>query len=96
MLSEIALADNGEDQECHLSRLRRIRDVGRIVEPLEWCPGEVLCLIHNSEPDRPQVPSEIAGMRGHWIRAFAAAALLRATRSPWNYDGASTYAPGGS
>jgi hypothetical protein len=98
VLSEIALADGGEDEECHFSSLRRIRDRGRIVEPLEWCPSEVLCLIRNSEPDWPSatLPSEIARIRGHWMRAFAAAALLRATHSPWNYDGASTEAPGGT
>jgi hypothetical protein len=90
MLVEISLADYGEDQEQHLVALRRMRDAGKIVEPIQWCPGEVLELIRNSQPENPVWKPGCTGIRGHWMRAFACAALLRAREEPWNYtaDGA--------
>jgi hypothetical protein len=83
MLAEIALADYGQDQEKHLAQLRHLRDTGTFVEPLYWYPCEVLELVRHS-------PEGYIDTRGHWIRAFACAALLRAKEEPWNYDRGTT------
>jgi hypothetical protein len=87
MLEEIALADYGEGQEQHLARLRRLRDTGTFVEPMHWYPCEVLELMRNSEPENPSWKPGSMGIRGHWIRGFASAALLRAIGPPWEYKG---------
>lgn len=92
MLLEMALADYGEQQEGHLNALRRIRDAGNIVEPLHWCPGEVLELIRNSQPENAYWMPGSTGVRGHWMRAFASAALLRAREQPWNYGADAAFA----
>jgi hypothetical protein len=83
MLAEIALADYGQDQEQHLAPLRRLRDTGTFVEPMYWYPCEVLELVRHS-------PEGSIDIKGHWIRAFACAALLRANGEPWNYSCSST------
>ena len=49
---------------------------------MHFYPCEVLELTRNSEP------TWTADMRGHWERAFACAALLRAREEPWNYSAA--------
>jgi hypothetical protein len=86
MLEEIALADYGEGQEQHLTALRNLRGTGKFVEPMYWYPCEVLELIRNSEPmDASWKPGSF-GIRGHWMRAFASAALLRALGPPWEYN----------
>ena len=87
MLAEIALADYEKDQEEHFAQLRRLRDRGALAEPMNWHPGEVLVLIRNSEPEDPSWKPGAIGVRGHWMRAFACAALLRAREEPWNYRG---------
>lgn len=84
MLGEIALADYGCDQEQHLKPLRLLRDQGGFSQPMHWYPCEVLELIRNSEPDGRSTQDRV---RGHWIRAFASSALLRAMNEPWNYAG---------
>lgn len=87
MLEEIALADYGMGHEQHLAALRRLRDTGAFVEPMHWYPCEVLELVRNSEPDDPTWKPGSIGTRGHWMRAFASAALLRALGPPWEYKG---------
>jgi len=91
MLTEISLADYGEDAEGHLAALRMIRDTGTFPLPMQWCPSEVLELVRWSEPGEPGWKPGRTGEFGHWMRAFSCAALLRATREPWNYgDGVGT------
>lgn len=86
MLAEIAAADYGMDRDAHLAALRRIRDDGAIAAPMPWEPKEVLELIRWSQPDDPAWQPSGRGERGHWMRAFACAALLRAAGEPVNYD----------
>ncbi|MGA7887405.1 MAG: hypothetical protein WCA44_16820 [Acidobacteriaceae bacterium] len=85
MLAEIALADYGLDQEQHLAALRRLRDTGTFVKPMHMYPCEVLELTRNSQPDDPEWRPGDTGVCGHWMRAFASAALLRAREDPWSY-----------
>ena len=87
MLEEIALADYGQDRGQHLAALVRLRNTGTFVEPMHWHPCEVLELIRNSEPDDPSWGPAGARVRGHWMRAFASAALLQAYGPPWEYKG---------
>ena len=57
-----------------------------------WHPAEVLELIRWSQPENPQWRPGATGERGHWMRAFACAALLKASgdveneslREDWN------------
>jgi len=92
MLMEIARADYGLDVDAHLAALRPIRDQGIIPVPLAWHPGEVLELIRWSDPEDPSWKPGGTGRRGHQMRAFACAALLRAGAEPWNegYDSAAS------
>lgn len=83
MLQEIAAADYGQDIEQHLAPLIQFRD-DRIVPILEWHPLEVLELIRWSEPDQPEWKPGAAGARGHLLRAFACALLLRGYERPEN------------
>jgi hypothetical protein len=85
MLDEIARADYGEEVESHLAALLPIRDEARFIVPMQWCPGEVLELIRYSQPETPDWKPGSPKIRGHWMRAFASAALLRAQFPPWNY-----------
>lgn len=87
MLAQIALADYGRDQDKHLAPLHLLRDHHFFVAPIHWYPCEVLELVRNSEPNGSTASDRT---RGHWIRAFASVALLRARNEPWNYtaDGA--------
>jgi len=91
MLMEIAEADSGTNAHAQLAALRPIRDQGIIPVPLAWHPGEVLELIRSSRPDVPACRPGGTGRRGHQMRAFARAALLRAGAEPGNedYDSAS-------
>ena len=90
MLEEIAAADYGGDIEKHFAALKQIRDTGLFPEMMCWFPGEVLELyryrwIENTETSQGRFEFE------NWARAFCCAALLRATREPWNYgDGIGT------
>jgi hypothetical protein len=81
MLREIAEADYGLDADAHEAALRRIRDQGEIPFPME-----VLQLTRWWEPDDPDYDCGSKGERGHRVRAFAAAALLRAGAEPANAD----------
>src|SRR5580704_18013937 len=78
MLEEIAAADYGDDLTEHLAHLRRTRDDGSFAIPMRWCPREVLELIRWSQPEDPEWGPGGFGERGHWMRAFACTALLRA------------------
>ncbi len=78
MLLEIARADYGMDDQLHLAALRTIRDQGKVPESLEWHPSEVLRLMRWSNPEEPRHRPGCVGQRGHQMRAFACAALLRA------------------
>jgi len=91
MLAWIASADYGQGQDEHLVALRQIRDTGTFPPEMVWYPAEVLELIRFSEPEDPEWKPGRTGEFGHWMRAFSCAALLRATRDPWNYgDGIAT------
>jgi hypothetical protein len=84
MLREIAEADYGEEADAHEAALRRIRDRGETPVPIGWVPKEVLELIRWSQPDDPNYRGGRKGERGHRVRAFATAALLRAGAEPPN------------
>lgn len=92
MLDCISMADYAEGAERHLVALREIRDAGILFSNEGcWYPAEVLELIRWSEPEDPKWKPGSTGEFGHWMRAFCCAALLRATREPWNYgDGLGT------
>jgi hypothetical protein len=85
MLECISRADYGGGEDEHLAALRQIRDTGTFPQKMYWYPAEVLELVRNSEPDDPIRSLGRTGVFGHWLRAFSCAALLRATREPWNY-----------
>jgi hypothetical protein len=85
MLKEISEADAGDEAEEHLSCLRRLRDLGEVPLP-QWNPLEVLELIRWSEPEDPAWKPGSPGRRGHIMRAFACAALLRMGCEPGNRD----------
>ncbi len=76
MLREIAAADYGRQADEHFAHLRRMRDQGDL-PPLD--PGllEVLELIRWSEPEQPGWRPGCEGRRGHLMRAFCCAWLLR-------------------
>ncbi len=77
MLEEIANADYGMETEEHLAQLRRIRDEHIVPSPMRWNPGEVLSLVHFRDPDQKYPDRDDENLRGHIIRAFACAVLLR-------------------
>jgi hypothetical protein len=85
-LLAIAEADYGMEADVHLAALRLIRDEGAVLAPMDWCPHEVLTLIRWSEPDEPTERAGRTGLRGHLMRAFACAALMRAEAEPAQRD----------
>jgi hypothetical protein len=74
MLAAIAAADYGFGTEANLVRLDALRDSG---EMPDFNAQEVLALTRWAEPDWENW-SGPKGARGHWMRAFACAGLLRA------------------
>jgi hypothetical protein len=82
MLREIAEADYGIDVDVHFGQLLLIRDAGRILDSGGWHPSEVLELIRWSQPDDPKWRPGATGTRGHLMRAFACAVLLRSSVAP--------------
>jgi hypothetical protein len=85
MLEEIAAADYGQNVREHLAALRSIRDEGVVFAPMLAVPaGEVLALVRWSEPDGPAWSPGGHGVRGHLLRAFCCAALIRAGVEPIN------------
>jgi hypothetical protein len=90
VLEEIASSDYGQDMEKHFAALKQIRDTGQFPEKMYWFPGEVLELYRNSYIENMEMRLGRFELE-NWARAFCCAALLRATREPWNYgDGLST------
>jgi hypothetical protein len=87
MLREIAAADYGHGTDEHCLHLRRMIDDG--VLPADgWYPLEVLELIRWSEPDQPGWRPGDEGRRGHLMRAFCSAWLLRIGGTPgMNFEG---------
>lgn len=81
MLWEIADSDYGFDRESNFEALLPIRDRQEIPVPLGWIPIEVLNLMRWSEPEHVTPPGG-RGTRGHLIRAFCCAVLLRAADEP--------------
>jgi len=91
VLEWISVADYGNRADEQMAALRQVRDTGTFPKEMYWCPAEVMELIRWSEPDDPDWKPGRADEFGHWMRAFSCAALLRATREPWNYgDGVGT------
>lgn len=78
MLEEISRADYGMDADAHLAALLTIRDEARVPTPMTCEPKEVLELVRWSQPDDPAWKPGSTGRRGHAMRAFCCAALLRA------------------
>ena len=76
-LRVIAEADYGSDVDDHLAALHAIARGGVVPRPLEWCPHEVLSLVHWDQP-----PPEPAGEQRLWRHAFSCCALLRAYGDP--------------
>lgn len=89
MLMSIALIDYGMNTEEHFAALCQIRDDQVVFAPMEWEPKEVLSLTLWSNPGKlyeGQIISDEKLLKEHLIRAFAAAALLRAMKEPPNSD----------
>ena len=76
MLREIAEADYGMDASAHLAALRAIVN-GDVPAPMKWEPQEVLELVRWSEPEDPNWKPGSIGARGHWMRLFSCAVLIR-------------------
>ncbi len=85
MLREIAEADYGRDAEAHLKALCEIKSEKNL-SPMAWEPQEVLELTRWSEPDDPTWEPGSVGIRGHWMRLFSCAVLIRAAGEPQNDD----------
>jgi hypothetical protein len=79
MLIEIASCDYGMGVEEYLDGLRRVRDDRAVIGFMTTNPLEVFALTRWSDPDDPTGRSGATGTRGHLIRAFVCAALLRAS-----------------
>jgi hypothetical protein len=84
MLNEISQADYGMDASAHFAALAPIRDTARVPTPMPWEPKEVLEPIRWSQPEDPTWKPGSTGERGHVMRAFCCAALLRAAAEPEN------------
>jgi hypothetical protein len=75
MLLEIARCDYGDDVEIHLAALHQIR-ANNIPRPLQWHPGEVLCLTRWDEWDSLNTTDIAFSTRKHWMRLFACTVLI--------------------
>jgi hypothetical protein len=84
MLAEIAAYDYGHDVAIHLEALHQIR-ANNIPIPLQWHPGEVLCLTGWKEWDSLPQHGAIS-TRNHWMRLFASTVLIWASLEPENYE----------
>jgi hypothetical protein len=82
MLQEIAAADYGSDTDTHFAQLVAIHATAKIPSPLPWVPKEVLELMRWSEPEDPAWRPGGQGQRGHVMRAWCCAVLLRAGSDP--------------
>jgi hypothetical protein len=91
ILWDIAHADFGGSKDEYFNALIPIRDRQEIPKPLGWFAREPLILLSRCDPENPKAycrviqhhPAEYipktAGERGHWIRIFSCAVLLKAT-----------------
>lgn len=85
MLREIAACDYGYDVDRRFALLTGARDA-LVVDVADFGLREVLDLTKWSEPDVPEMRGGAKGKRGHWMRAFACAALLRGYGAPGGAD----------
>jgi hypothetical protein len=85
MLLEIAKADYGDDVDIHLAALHQIR-VKNIPRPMQWHPGEVLCLTRWTEWDSLNTQDRAISTRNHWMRLFACTVLIWASLEPEHYE----------
>lgn len=82
MLMQVARADYGNMAEELFAALKPIRDSAEIPKPLAFWLREVLSLTRWSDPDSPQPPPfepGPTGLKGHQIRLFVCAVLLKAS-----------------
>jgi hypothetical protein len=86
MLHEIAAADYGIYCDEHYAAILKLIQQRNFADLMEWEPGEVLDLIRWSEPEDSTWKPGSTGTRGHWMRLFACAMLLRAGAEPKNRD----------
>jgi hypothetical protein len=84
MIADMAALDYGRDIAANAAALRDIRDSGRIPAPLPWVPREVLELTRWWRPDLEPLPAD--RRRGHRLRAFACAALLKGSGESANRE----------
>lgn len=84
MLLDMASLDYGREIEANRAALHLLRDGGRLPAPMPFEPREVLELTRWFRPDDEAVEAD--RRRGHAMRAFACAALLRASGEPGNAD----------
>jgi hypothetical protein len=84
MLQEIAEADYGHRADESFARLVPLRAGNGLEAPLDYQVREVLELIRWSEPEHTDWKPGGTGERGHWMRAFACALLLRTAGAPAN------------
>lgn len=85
MLLEIANADYSDDVDIHLAALHQIR-ANNIPIPMQWHPGEVLCLTRWTEWDSLNTQDGAISTRNHWMRLFACTVLIWASLEPENYE----------
>ena len=90
MLREIAEADYGAEADVAERELRRIRETRQITGRIPGILLEVLELSRWSHPEDPKWAPGSTGVRGHIMRGFCCAALLRAAAEPENAE----YIPG--
>jgi hypothetical protein len=83
MLEEISAADYGMNAAENLVALKEIRDLARIPCSLDLVPLEVLELVRWSTPGSHRAQGTV-DRRGHLMRAFCCAVLLRAAVDPEN------------
>ena len=84
MLECISRDDYGFDADKHFGALKRFRDTFPLPENPVMIPMEVLELMRWDEPDADIRPGKTAEF-GHWMVAFACAAILRVEHEPFNY-----------
>lgn len=84
MLAEIAALDYGHTIDDNRAALLVLREGGTLPAPMPFEPREVLELTRWFCPDDEPDPAD--RHRGHAMRAFACAALLRASGEPGNQD----------
>lgn len=83
MLGDMASLDYGRDIEEHRAALLVLRAGGASPVPMPWSPREVLELTRWFRPDDEPLPAD--RRRGHAMRAFACAVLLRASGEIGNH-----------